>query len=306
MPLDQAQAAMVGDLEILKNKLKEQRVMMSKGFKRVESRKKEREEKRKELVLVELRAALKTLHEMDSELVKEMKSEVYDKKEAVENMDEKVKTLMKSVESSEEEEEELMRAAIKELTDQVAALQLEQFSGCLEFSVSTSPVPLAAAFKKVSSLIHLTSPAIDSKAWKLKVVYQGRESKYLMARVEGLSDNQTVTDLLLKKMEVRVVSASGEVLEKATLHSQVTRKLATRCSQQLKPPCFEVRVRRPSPAVVAFLHVSLLDRDIQGSPQSLMSRSQDRTLGDSTYDSDRTCFEGCVCYNATISDLNRT
>ena len=126
MPLDQAQAAMVGDLEILKNKLKEQRVMMSKGFKRVESRKKEREEKRKELVLVELRAALKTLHEMDSELVKEMKSEVYDKKEAVENMDEKVKTLMKSVESS---EEELMRAAIKELTDQVAALQLEQFSG---------------------------------------------------------------------------------------------------------------------------------------------------------------------------------
>ena len=103
--------------------------MMSKGFKRVESRKNEREEKRKELVLVELRAALKTLHEMDSELVKEMKSEVYDKKEAVENMDEKVKTLMKSVESSEEEEEELMRAAIKELTDQVAALQLEQFSG---------------------------------------------------------------------------------------------------------------------------------------------------------------------------------
>ena len=73
----------------------------------------------------------------------------------------------------------------------------------------------------MSSLIHLTSPAIDSKAWKLKVVYQGRESKYLMARVEGLSDNQTVTDLLLKKMEVRVVSASGEVLEKATLHSQV-------------------------------------------------------------------------------------
>ena len=124
----QTQAAVVGDLEVLKNKLREQRVLISKGFKRVESGMKEREDKRKELVLVEMRETLKTLHEVDSELVKEMKSEVYDQKEAVEKMDEKVTTLIKLVESSEEQDKEWLRAAIKGLTSQVEALQLEQFS----------------------------------------------------------------------------------------------------------------------------------------------------------------------------------
>ena len=51
---------------------------------------------------------------------------------------------------------------------------------------------------------------------------KGEESKYVEARVEGFLDNQPVTDLLLKKMVVKVVAESGEVLEKATFHNQVT------------------------------------------------------------------------------------
>ena len=50
----------------------------------------------------------------------------------------------------------------------------------------------------------------------------GKESKYLTVRVEGLLDNQMVTDLLMKKMVVKVVTKSGEVLEEATFHTQVT------------------------------------------------------------------------------------
>ena len=52
---------------------------------------------------------------------------------------------------------------------------------------------------------------------------RGEKSKYLEVRVEGLLDNQMVTDLLLKKMVVKVVNmASGEVLEEATFQTQVT------------------------------------------------------------------------------------
>ena len=59
---------------------------------------------------------------------------------------------------------------------------------------------------------------------------KGGESKYLEARVEGLLDNQAVTDLLMKKMVVKVVTRRpggglGEVLEEATFHNQVTRRL---------------------------------------------------------------------------------
>ena len=50
----------------------------------------------------------------------------------------------------------------------------------------------------------------------------GKESKYLTVRVEGLLDNQMVTDLLMKKMVVKVVTKSGEVLEEATFLTQVT------------------------------------------------------------------------------------
>ena len=75
----------------------------------------------------------------------------------------------------------------------------------------------------MASCIHLTSPAIDAKAWKLMMTDRGEKSKYLEVRVEGLLDNQMVTDLLLKKMVVKVVNmASGEVLEEATFQTQVT------------------------------------------------------------------------------------
>ena len=128
MPVGLAQAAMIGDLRDLRNKLKEQGLLISRGFKMIESEKKARDDRRKEIVLEVLKASLKTLHDIDSELVKEIKSEVYDKKEAIENLDEKLTRFIKSVKSSEAEDEEWMRAAVKELTDNVAALQLEQFS----------------------------------------------------------------------------------------------------------------------------------------------------------------------------------
>ena len=51
---------------------------------------------------------------------------------------------------------------------------------------------------------------------------RGEGSKYLTVRVEGLLDNQMVTDLLMKKMVVKVVAKSGEVLEEATFLTQVT------------------------------------------------------------------------------------
>ena len=64
---------------------------------------------------------------------------------------------------------------------------------------------------------------MDPTAWKLVTIDRGGESKYLEARVEALLDNQVVTDLLMKKMVVRVVTKeSGEVLEEATFQTQVT------------------------------------------------------------------------------------
>ena len=51
---------------------------------------------------------------------------------------------------------------------------------------------------------------------------KGEESKYVEARVEGLLDNQPVTELFMKKMVAKVVTESGGVLEEATFFNQVT------------------------------------------------------------------------------------
>lgn len=163
-----AQAAMIQDLKILRTNLKEQGVLLSRRFKRLELEKKERDDERKRIALERLKAALKTLHDMDSELVKEMKSEVYDKKEAIENLEEEVASLIKSAKSSEDDEEE-MRERVEKLSSDVADLQLEQFSrlvwpiiyddlhfplsSCLELGVSSSPEELAKAFKQVADFV---------------------------------------------------------------------------------------------------------------------------------------------------------
>ena len=163
-----AQEAMIRDLKILRTNLKEQGVLLSRRFKRLELEKKERDDERKRIVLERLKAALKTLHDMDSDLVKEMKSEVYDKKEAIENLEEEVASLIKSAKSSEDDEEE-MRERVEKLSSDVADLQLEQFSrlvwpiiyddlhfplsSCLELGVSSSPEELAKAFKQVADFV---------------------------------------------------------------------------------------------------------------------------------------------------------
>ena len=51
----------------------------------------------------------------------------------------------------------------------------------------------------------------------------------------------------------------------------MSRGLARKCPNPLN---FEVRLRRPGPGVVAFLQVSLLGREIQGSPLALVSSNQ--------------------------------
>ena len=167
------QSDMIRDLRELRKKLKEHGDLLSRGFKQLESEKKERDDERKRIVLQGLKAALKTLHDMDSDFVKEMKSEVYDKKEIIGNLEEEVANLIKSVNSSEEEDEGTMRKALtnlmKDVAEKVADLQLEQFarlvwslnynflhfpmSSCLVVGVSSSPKELATTFKQVADFV---------------------------------------------------------------------------------------------------------------------------------------------------------
>ena len=73
----------------------------------------------------------------------------------------------------------------------------------------------------MESCLYLASPALDPQTWKLVAMDRGGASKYLEARVEAIAGQQSVTEFLLKKMALMVVTVKGEVLEEATLSSQV-------------------------------------------------------------------------------------
>ena len=90
---------MVGELRNLKNKLEMYDDVISDGFKKAEAKKEERDERRKLLVLAEVKSILKTLHSMDTEMLKEIKYEVCDRREEIRQLKVEVLNLLESAKS---------------------------------------------------------------------------------------------------------------------------------------------------------------------------------------------------------------
>ena len=113
--------------------------------------------------------------------------------------------------------------------------------------------------------LHLAAPALQPTGRVLEAVGGGHQSRYLEVRVRATSTSTPVTEMLLRRMEVRVVGVVGQALEQSTMEDKVARCLAELVVSS--PPCLRVRVRRPE--VAASLAVTLLGTNVQGSPLAL-------------------------------------
>ena len=145
--------------------------------------------------------------------------------------------------------------------------------------------PALATTSMVQDALHLAAPALQPMAWVLEAVGGGHQSRYLEVRVRATSSSTTVTEMMLRRTEVRVVGEAGQVLEQSTMEAKVARCLAelVACS----PPCLRVRVRRPE--VAARLSVTLLGTNVQGSPLALHSAEEASSTSGETYGPDSTC-----------------
>ena len=126
------EAAMVGNLRDLRNKLDWWDDFICDGFKKAEAKKEERDVRRKTLVLAELKAWLKSLHTVDSELLKDIKHEVFDRREAIRLLRKEVVNLSKSMKSPGAEDYlAQMKRGFEEVTSKMDALnaELQGFSG---------------------------------------------------------------------------------------------------------------------------------------------------------------------------------
>ena len=105
--------------------------------------------------------------------------------------------------------------------------------------------------------LHLAAPALQPMAWVLEAVVS-HQSRYVEVRVRATSSSTSVTEMVLRKMEARV-------LEQSTIEDKVARGMAKLLASS--PPCLLVRVRKPE--VAASLSVTLLRTSLQGSPLAL-------------------------------------
>ena len=121
------QVAMVGTLKAMKKGLDRQKRAISDCFERAQEQKEERDQRRKKLVIDEVKAVLKRLHEEDTELLKELKNEAWDKCKSIEKIERELVNLAERVENCEAEDEEVMKRAVKVAEEEIIVLDIEQF-----------------------------------------------------------------------------------------------------------------------------------------------------------------------------------
>ena len=161
------QVALVGTLKAMKKGLDRQKMVISDCFERAQEQKEERDQRRKKLMINEVKAVLKRLHEEDTELLKELKNEAWDKCKEIEKIERELVNLAERVENCEEEDEEVMKRAVKVAEEEIIDLDIEQFqrlpfvslfptlmlsspiSRLFELNVSVSGASLSPTFQKV-------------------------------------------------------------------------------------------------------------------------------------------------------------
>ena len=161
------QVALVGTLKAMKKGLDRQKMVISDCFERAQEQKEERDQRRKKLMINEVKAVLKRLHEEDTELLKELKNEAWDKCKSIEKIERELVNLAERVASCEEDDEEVMKRAVKVAEEEIIDLDIEQFqrlplvslfptlmlsspiSRLFELNVSVSGASLSPAFQMV-------------------------------------------------------------------------------------------------------------------------------------------------------------
>ena len=94
----------------------------------LEQGRRERDEARKKLLLAEIKAVIATMHETDKNLIKDMKSEVFDKLRDISKVEKDAKDIIDALKTTNEKDMDIVEDSVKELMKKVERLQVMQFN----------------------------------------------------------------------------------------------------------------------------------------------------------------------------------
>lgn len=118
----------VNKLRSLCTKLEAESTEMKEAIEELEQGRRERDEARKKLLLAEIKVVIATLHETDKSLIKDVKSEVFDKLRDISKVDKEAKTIISILKTTDEKDMDMVKGGVEELMRKVESLQLIQFN----------------------------------------------------------------------------------------------------------------------------------------------------------------------------------
>ena len=214
------------ELERLEMKLIDSRKELEEEVDHLEGDMKTRDQKRKQLLLMEMKHILIKLNEEDKKIIQDLKGLAFDNLRGLNKVSKKVSELKKLVVKKEEVEVNL-RLELDELLSEAVNLQVEEFTNCLRVAVFSDPSVMNCVLERVPDAIYLKTPMFSSKDFKV----EGYENfqKEVVIHILAVSDDPQLSfnSNYVQKFVIVGVSSAVQMTGSRFLPSSVPVSVST-------------------------------------------------------------------------------
>ena len=227
--------------EVLLDKLSQAKKSIELGITNMENSKKERDKRKKEIVLKEMKRILAKLDEEDKKVMGELKSESLDMLRRCNMFEEDIKLISSSIQGQAANDQEIL-ADYRSLQRRVDMVGFPSFADCLDLSVGSVPAGSMPFVEELTDSVFLRTPSFSGKSFLLVIPEKSPQfdrsnpefnPKYLEVQVQGSRDCPSFHQFLLKSLTLSVTcqvqgsmgtASSTYTLEESSLWSKMDKK----------------------------------------------------------------------------------
>ena len=243
--------------------LQEKKMAIEEASNKLESERKERYEKKKDILMKEMKKALAVMNDTDVQVVHDLQQDTFDMITTVSEIIEEVDALKESGSIGD----------IKSLMDKVNGLGLLEFVENLDVSMTIQPSVISSAFEKIADAFVLNSPILKPKMFFLEIPerlpsYQANKFNPSSFEIqihrgsESITFNPIVLENLMINITCQVPGQDKVVLDVGSVWTRME-KMKARISDD--EGHITVQLKRPN-NIVGRLSVMVLGSNIVNSP----------------------------------------
>ena len=274
-------ADVVREREILLDKLSQAKKSIELGITKMENSKKDRDKRKKEIVLKEMKCILAKLDEEDKKVMGELKSESLDMLRRCNMFEEEIKMISSSISvQGQVATDHEMLANYRSLQRRLDNVGFPSFADCLDLSVGSVPAGSMPLVEELTDSIFLKTPSFSGKSFLLVIPEKSPQfdrsnpdfnPKYLEVQVQAGRDCPFFHQFLLQRLTLTVTcqvqssmgtGSSSYTMEESSLWSKMDRKEG----EVVDGKTFKFFLKRPNS--LCKISVKFLRSNISNSPLS--------------------------------------